>query len=81
MRCESKYALMKWTFIHQLSTFIKGLKIDINAVINCIKYKNVSNGIVEGFVNKLKEEKRVMYGRAKIELLRRKMVLSSICFN
>lgn len=44
---------------------------------NSIKY-NVSNGIVEGYVNKFKEVKRTMYGRAHIKLLKRKMVMTNI---
>ena len=43
--------------------------------------ENVTNGITEGFVNKLKAVKRTMYGRASIRLLRRKMVLEHIFFN
>lgn len=54
--------------------------MDLKAVANSIKY-NVSNGIVEGYVNKLKEVKRTMYGRAKIELLKRKMVMTNRLFN
>ena len=37
--------------------------MDYKAVRNTIKY-NITNGITEGFVNKLKVVKRVMYGRA-----------------
>lgn len=46
----------------------------IYAVENAI---SISNGIVEGFVNKLKTNKRVMYGRPGLELLKRKMILSN----
>ncbi|NLC85373.1 MAG: transposase, partial [Bacteroidales bacterium] len=34
------------------------------------------NGVVEGHVNRLKNKKREMYGRAGFELLRRKVILS-----
>ena len=61
--------------IAQLNTFIKGLKMDIKAVENAIQY-DISNGMVEGFVNKLKTIKRVMYGRAGLELLKRKMIIT-----
>jgi transposase len=54
--------------------------MDYNAVKNTIKY-NVTNGITEGFVNKLKVVKRVMYGRAGLELLKRKMIMEKILFN
>lgn len=66
--------------ITKLKTFVHGIKMDLNAVSNSIKYA-VSNGIVEGYVNKLKEVKRTMYGRAHIELLKRKMVIAPIIFN
>ena len=60
----------------QLRTFVRGLKIDMEAVKNAIISK-WSNGQVEGQVNRLKSIKRQMYGRAGFELLRKKIVLSS----
>ena len=42
---------------------------------------NITNGITEGFVNKLKAVKRTMYGRAGINLLKRKLVLEHVLFN
>ncbi len=66
--------------ITQLKRTAYGITKDIEAVSNCVEM-DVSNGIVEGFVNKLKEVKRSMYGRAKIDLLRRKMVLPDVLFN
>lgn len=63
-----------------LKTFITGIRMDYNAVKNTIKY-NVTNGITEGFVNKLKVVKRVMYGRAGLELLKRKVIMEKILFN
>jgi transposase len=66
--------------IAELHTFAYGIRMDLNAVQNAIT-EDVSNGIVEGYVNKLKAIKRVMYGKASIELLRRKMVFSNLCFN
>lgn len=66
--------------ITELCSFVHGLKMDMNAVSNSISY-DVSNGIVEGFVNKLKVVKRMMYGRASLELLKRKMVLCNLVFN
>ncbi len=63
-----------------LKTFITGIRMDYNAVKNTIKY-NVTNGITEGFVNKLKVVKRVMYGRAGLELLKRKIIMEKILFN
>ena len=60
----------------QLNTFIRGLKIDIDAVKNAILSK-WSNGQVEGQVNRLKSIKRQIYRRTGFELLRKKVVLSS----
>ncbi len=79
-------ALIRWmkkywkTKVNTLKTFITGIRMDYNAVKNTIKY-NVTNGITEGFVNKLKVVKRVMYGRAGLELLKRKMIMEKILFN
>ncbi len=65
----------KQTTIPELKTFITGVIIDKNAIVNAAN-QTLSNGTVEGFVNKLKVTKRIMYGRAGLELLERKMVLS-----
>lgn len=66
----------KNTTIKKLGTFIKGVKLDEKAVKNAIDYAQ-SNGMVEGLVNKLKTIKRMMYGRAGLELLKRKMILTN----
>ena len=68
------------TKISSLKTFIIGLKKDYQAVRNNIRL-NITNGITEGFVNKLKAVKRTMYGRAGINLLKRKLVLEHVLFN
>ena len=79
-------ALIKWmrkfwkTKVNSLKTFITGIKMDFKALKNTIKY-NVTNGITEGFVNKLKVVKRVMYGRAGLDLLKKKMIMEKILFN
>ena len=58
-----------------LKTFARGLLKDIGAVENgiCMPW---SNGAVEGHVNRIKNIKRQMYGRASFELLRKKVILS-----
>ena len=66
--------------IYQLKRFVMGIKADLNAVKNCILYP-ISNGIVEGFVNKIKAVKRLMYGRAGLELIKRKLILEPLLFN
>ena len=78
--------LIRWmrkywkTNIAHLKTFIKGLKLDYMAVKNTIIY-NVTNGITEGFVNKLKVVKRIMYGKASIGLLKNKLTMEHVLFN
>lgn len=66
--------------VKQIRTLALGISIDIKAVSKAIT-TNIRNGITEGFVNKLKEVKRTMYGRAKLELLKRKMMLGYYFFN
>lgn len=66
--------------VQELRSFAYGIRMDLKAVRNAIAL-DASNGIVEGFVNKLKEVKRVMYGRASLNLLKRKMIFSDLCFN
>ena len=57
-----------------------GIKRDFQAVRNTIRL-NITNGITEGFVNKLKVMKRNMYGKAGLELLKNKLVIEHILFN
>ena len=66
--------------VKQIRTLALGISIDVKAVSQAIT-TNIRNGITEGFVNKLKEVKRTMYGRAKLELLKRKMMLGYYYFN
>lgn len=68
------------TNLQTLKTFLLGVKKDYKAVKNTIKY-DITNGITEGFVNKLKVVKCIMYGRAGLELLKRKMVMEHVFFN
>ena len=66
--------LVRWmkrfwkTSIATLKTFIIGIMKDFKAVRNTIRL-NVTNGITEGFVNKLKAVKRLMYGRFWLTVL------------
>ncbi len=66
--------------IPRFTTFINGIRRDTVAIKNAVLFKE-SNGILEGYVNKLKTIKRSMYGRAKLNLLRIKMVRSAFSFN
>lgn len=65
----------KTTNIKRIKSFVNGIYHDLEAIKNAIKY-SWSNGVVEGHVNRLKNKKREMYGRAGFELLRRKVILS-----
>jgi len=57
----------------QINSFIHSLKRDWKAVKNGFTYA-YNSGFVEGTVNKLKTEKRMMYGRAGYALLRAKLL-------
>jgi transposase len=56
--------------------FAKGLREDYDAVKAGVTM-SVSNGPVEGHINRLKMLKRQMYGRAKIDLLERRFLLAT----
>ncbi len=62
--------------IKELNSFISGIKRDLEAVKNSIKY-GLSNGLAEGTVNKIKVIKRIMYGRCSFEMLRKKVLLQN----
>lgn len=59
--------------IDELNSFINLIKSDIDAVKNAIIY-DYSNGVTEGFNNKTKVIKRLMYGRCSQELLKIKVL-------
>ena len=59
-----------------LASFAKGLGKDIEAVENAVS-SNLSNGFVEGTVNKLKMTKREMYGRCHLKLLSAKLIYNA----
>jgi transposase len=62
--------------IHKLKAFVKSIRRDILSVKNAIRY-DFNSGMVEGCVNRLKNIKRQMYGRAGLDLLKRKVILSN----
>jgi transposase len=77
---EGKTGLEKWkdavrvSGIPELIDFMEGLADDADAVVNgCTE--SWSNGMVEGFVNKVKWIKRSGYGRAGFPLLQRRVLL------
>ena len=59
----------------EMRAFAEGLKKDEAAVRAALRLP-WSNGQVEGRVNRLKLTKRTMYGRAKFDLLRRRVLLA-----
>ena len=58
-----------------IKSFASGLLGDLDAVKNSV-ISDLSNGFVEGINNKIKAIKRMMYGRAKIDLLRVKVLFA-----
>lgn len=60
----------------KIKSLVNGIKMDIQSVHNAITM-DFNSGMVEGNVNRLKNIKRQMYGRASLELLKRKVILSS----
>ena len=62
--------------VQALETFAAGLQQDA-ASVRAALTTGWSNGQTEGHVNKLKLLKRQMYGRAKFDLLRRRLLLTS----
>jgi transposase len=77
---EGKFGLEKWkaavraSDIAELRDFMEGLADDAEAVVNgCTESWN--NGMVEGFVNKVKWIKRSSYGQAGFPLLQRRVLL------
>lgn len=60
----------------ELKWFAKGMKADYDAVNQAV-VSSISNGQVEGQVNKLKTIKRNMYGRAGFGLLKRMVLTNS----
>ena len=69
-------AIYSQSSIRTVASFANGLLTDIDAVSNSVT-SLLSNGFVEGINNKVKVIKRIMYGRAKIDLLSAKIVHGS----
>lgn len=59
--------------IEQISSFVNGIRRDIDAVKKAIEL-DYNNGLAEGSVNKLKVVKRIMYGHNSFELLKDKIL-------
>ena len=61
--------------LKEFISFARGLSEDYEAVKNALRYE-WSNGQLEGQVNRLKLIKRMMYGRAKYDLLKARVLHS-----
>ena len=59
--------------ILEIIKFAKGLQQSFDEVYNAFIYP-YSNGLVEGHINRLKMLKRMMFGRAKLDLLRQRVL-------
>jgi transposase len=59
--------------IYGMQRFAGALRHDIEAVRNAV-LETWSNGQTEGQINRLKTLKRVMYGRAGVDLLRARLM-------
>ena len=74
MRLEQWKAAVRASGIAELIAFVDGLADDAEAVANGCSM-TWSNGMVEGFVNKVKWIKRSSYGQAGFPLLQRRVLL------
>ncbi|MFE4525325.1 ISL3 family transposase [Cytobacillus firmus] len=74
-RLEAWISQYEKVTIPSIQAFINGIKSDLEAVKNALYYP-WNNGILEGQINRLKTIKRMMYGRAGYELLKRRMLSS-----
>lgn len=74
LRLEQWAATVRVSGISELIAFVDGLADDAEAVANGCSLP-WSNGMVEGFVNKVKWIKRSSYGQAGLPLLQRRVLL------
>ena len=80
VRCREESNLRQWlaeamdSGVRALIRFANGIHRDVAAVANALSLP-WSNGPVEGHVNRLKFIKRMMYGRANFDLLRKRVLL------
>src|SRR5947209_17611493 len=74
VRLEQWKAAVLASGIAELIAFVDGLADDAEAVVNGCSM-TWSNGMVEGFVNKVKWIKRSSYGQAGFPLLQRRVLL------
>lgn len=75
-------ALDQWIRIVQrlnnkhLNSFLNGLNRDKDAIQNALIFPELSNGLAEGKIKKLKKIKRMMFDRCHFQTLKMKVLLS-----
>lgn len=75
-RLDTWIATVEASDLPHLQSFASGLRRDHAAVLNGLSMSH-NSGTVEGTVNKIKFFKRQMYGRAKLDLLRKRVLLAA----
>ena len=75
-RLDSWMAAVDAADLPHLHRFVTGLRRDYQAVRNRLTLSH-SSGTVEGNVNRIKMIKRQMYGRARFDLLRKRVLLAA----
>ena len=75
-RLDTWIATVEAAELPHLQSFASGLRRDHAAVLNGLTMSH-NSGMVEGTVNKIKMFKRQMYGRAKLDLLRKRILLAA----
>jgi len=63
--------------IESFEKYAKGIGKDYDSIKNAILNRDISNGQIEGFNNKIKLLRKIRYGRSKVELLNAFSVLST----
>ncbi len=77
---NNPYKLYNWLLKEKvqnndsINKFVNGIEKDLLAVKNGIEL-TCNNALADGTVNKIKVIKRIMYGRASLELLTKKALL------
>lgn len=74
-RLEDRIADAEQDTLAPLASFARNLRRDLHAVRNGLTLP-YSSGAVEGNVNRLKMLKRQMFGRAGLDLLRKRVLLA-----
>jgi transposase len=75
-RLDTWIASVETADLPHLHSFTSGLRRDHAAVLNGLTLSH-NSGMIEGTVNKIKFFKRQMYGRAKLDLLRKRILLAA----